>query len=66
MTRSVNKPVTVKQARQVMAKAFAADPDFRRAYVDNVAMLLHDRHGIKNYEKRNAAGDDIVRLIFES
>ncbi len=58
--------ITVKQARKAIADAFAADPDFRNGYVANIAMLLHDRYGIRNYEKRNKAGDDIVRLIFES
>lgn len=60
------RKVSVGQAREIIADAFAADPDFRRGYVDNVAMLLHDHHGIENYEARNKAGDEIVRLIFES
>ena len=58
--------MTIKQARKKIAGAFKADPDFRRGYVDNVAMLLHDHHGIKNYEKRNKAADEIISLIFES
>lgn len=48
-----------------MAKVFKGDPDFRRGYVDNVAMLLHDRYGIRDYKTRNQAADDILRLIFE-
>lgn len=56
---------TVKQARKVIADAFAADADFRRSYVDNIAMLLHDKYGITNKETRDQAGDDIVRLVFE-
>ena len=58
--------MTIKQARKTMAKAFKNDPDFRDSYVANVAMLLHDRYGITDYETRNAAGDDIVKLVFES
>lgn len=58
--------MTVKSAREFIAAAFKADPSFRRAYVDNVAMLLHDRYGITDIETRNQAGDDIVRLVFES
>ncbi len=60
------EPAVIRLARQAIAQAFAADPDFRRCYVDNVAMLLHDHYGITDYETRNKAGDDIVRLIFES
>lgn len=58
--------MTVKEARDFIAAEFKADPDFRRGYVDNVAMLLHDRYGITDMETRNRAGDDIVRLVFES
>jgi hypothetical protein len=58
--------MSVKEARKTIAKAFAEDPDFRRSYVDNVAMLLHDRHNIVEYEARNKAADDVIRLIFES
>ena len=58
--------MSIAEARQEIANAFAEDSEFRRTYVDNVAMLLHDRYGITNMETRNRAGDDIVRLIFES
>ena len=58
--------MTIKRARKFIAAAFKADPDFRRTYVDNIAMLLHDKYGITNMETRNQAGDDIVRLVFES
>lgn len=57
---------TVKQARKAMAEAFRKDPQFRDAYVANVAILLNDRYGITDHETRNRAGDEIVRLIFES
>ena len=58
--------MTVKEARDFIAAQFAADSDFRRGYVDNVAMLLNDKYGITDMETRNRAGDDIVRLVFES
>jgi len=58
--------ITVADARRTIADAFKADPDFRRTYVDNIAMLLHDKYGITDMETRNQAGDDIVRLVFES
>ena len=34
----------VLEARKAMTKAFKADPDFRRAYVDNIACILMDNH----------------------
>jgi hypothetical protein len=64
--KGVISTITVARAREVMANAFAGDPSFRDVYVANIAMLLHDRYGITDYEKRNAAGNDIVKLIFES
>ncbi len=66
LLRHLWRGTTIRQARGVIASTFCADPDLRRAYVDNVAMLLHDRYDIKDYETRNRAGDEIVRLIFES
>lgn len=57
---------SVAGARQVIADAFKDDPNFRETYVANVAMLLHDRYGITDHETRNKAGDDIVRLVFET
>ena len=58
--------MTVKDARECIAAAFAADSDFRNAYVANIAMLLYDKYGITDTDTRNQAGDDIVRLCFES
>ncbi len=61
----VDIEISIEDARTTMAKAFQKDPHFRMGYVANIAMLLHDRYGITDYETRNAAGDDIVKLIFE-
>ena len=52
-------------ARVVMAKYLREDEGLRIVYVANVAMLLHDRYGITDYEKRNAAAEAILNLIFE-
>lgn len=57
--------MTIEEARETFRKTFEKDPDFRRTYVDNVAMLLHDQFGITDFETRNKAGDAIVHLIFE-
>ena len=58
--------MSIQEARETIRKSFENDPDFRRGYQDNIAMLLHDRHGITEYDARNAAADDILKLIFES
>ncbi len=58
--------MSIREAREIIRKAFEEDPDFRRGYQDNIAMLLHDRHGITEYDARNAAADDILKLVFES
>ncbi len=60
------RPMSIEKARTTIADAFKADPSFRKGYVDNVAMLLHDQFGITDFETRNKAGDAIVRLLFES
>ncbi len=57
--------MTFIEARAFMAKRFSEDADLRSIYVDNIAMLLHDRYDITGYEERNRAGDAIMRLIFE-
>jgi len=54
----------VKKARKVMRKAFERDGGLLVGYVSNIAMLLHDKCGITDYEKRNRAAKDILRLIF--
>ncbi|MCK5445486.1 MAG: hypothetical protein KAI73_07680 [Rhodospirillaceae bacterium] len=58
--------ISAKDARAAMAEHFRIDPDFRETYVANVAMLLHYEYGLVDHETRNKAGDDIVRLIFET
>lgn len=54
----------VANARKTMRVAFKNDPELERTYVDNIAILLHDRHGITNIDKRNKAAKDILKLIF--
>lgn len=56
----------IAKARKVMRDEFEKDEGFKEAYVANIAMLLHDRYGIRNYEKRNAAAEDILKLVFYS
>ena len=55
----------IEKARATFRDAFREDPDFRRVYRDNIAMLLHDRHGITGFVERTAAADDIISLVFE-
>ncbi len=61
-----NRIDNIGRARELMKKAFEADPYFKEAYISNIAMLLHDFHGITDYEKRNAAARDILHLVFWS
>lgn len=58
--------MTIAEAREFIRQSFEDDPDFRRGYQDNIAMLLHDRHGITEIDARNAAADDILKLVFGS
>lgn len=59
------KRTGIEKARATFRAVFSKDPDFRRVYQDNIAMLLHDRHGITGQKERNAAADDIISLVFE-
>lgn len=59
--------MTIKGARKVIAEAFKKDPDFRRAYVDNIACILSDN--VKSLScdisKRNRIASEIIKCIFE-
>ena len=59
----------IKKARKVIRKAFKNDPDFKRVYVDNVAMYLYDNapHSIqllKEKKNRDELATGIIDLIF--
>jgi hypothetical protein len=54
----------IKRAREVIAKALEQDEDLKLGYVSNIAMLLHDRYDITDYDQRNQAAEDILKLIF--
>lgn len=56
----------IKTARRIMRRSFAKYPNFRYVYQCNIAMLLHDHHGITDYKKRNSAASDIIKLVFDS
>ena len=57
-------PVLIINARRKMCEAFETDEEFRQTYIANIAMLLHDKYGITDYETRNNAAEDILKLIF--
>lgn len=42
-----------------------ADDELRYSYQSNVAMLLHDRFDLTNFEERNEAANDILKIIFD-
>ena len=60
--------MTVKKARETIAKAFKDDADFRQGYVDNIACVLMD--GLKGLRAKKSLRDDlaseIIRVIFET
>lgn len=65
MTKQTNK---IKHARAVIREAFEADPDFKRTYIDNVAMYLYGHaHGIDMDYKttRDPIAEGLIDLIFE-
>lgn len=56
--------VSTPEAYEAMRAALAADAGYRHTWVANIAMVLHDRHGITGYAERNAAGEDIMNRCF--
>jgi len=56
---------TFAECRRYMANTLKCDKGLFIAYQANVAMLLHDRYGIEDYETRNKAAAEILELIFE-
>lgn len=54
----------IAKARKTIRDAFEKDPDFKQGYKANIAMLLHDHHGITDFDKRNKAAEDILELVF--
>ena len=67
----------IKKARKVIRKAFKADPDFKRTYIDNVSMCLCDtfidEKAVSGYRNdtdlrdkttRDGLAEKIIDLIF--
>ncbi len=52
------------KAREIMGKAISEDDGLRLSYEANVAMRLHDQHGITDFRKRNLAAADVLSLVF--
>ena len=52
------------KARKIMSATLKKDEGLRIGYESNIAMLLYDRYGIKDYELRNQAARDLIQLIF--
>lgn len=53
------------EARKVMGENFSDDAGLLYGYVSNIAMLLHDRYGIKDFQERNKAALAIMNLVFD-
>ena len=56
--------IRFRRARKTMRNAFEKDSGLYEGYSSNIAMLLHDKHGIVNHEQRNKAAEAILTLIF--
>jgi hypothetical protein len=44
----------------------AADPDLHRAWHDNIAMFIHDRCDITDYELRNKLAREFMHYFFRT
>lgn len=42
------------------------DQIWRYPWQSNIAMLLHDRYGITDWDKRNQAATDILNMIYDA
>jgi len=73
--RQTYEPAGAAECRSVLDDSFAAvrarmgaeifgDPGLLATYQANVAMLLHDRYGVTDFDQRNEAAVDVLRLIF--
>ena len=57
----------IEEARNIMKDAFESDSEeggLKDAYISNIAMLLQDKYEVINYNNRNQAAEDILKLIF--
>jgi len=56
----------IELARKIFKKEFEEDESFKETYIANIEMLLYDRYGMNNHEKRNRAALDIMDVIFDA
>lgn len=60
--------MTIKVARKTIWNAFKKDPDFKRSYIDNVAMMIYDRvletGNLQPKEVRDKLAEDIIDRVF--
>ena len=62
-------PKQIRAARRVMREAFEADPDFKRTYIDNIAMFLHDEFvavdkTMLDKQKRDNTAERLLDVLF--
>ena len=55
----------IQKAREMMKQELEKDEELRFGYQSNIAMLLYDRYGITDYNNRNLAANDILKLVFD-
>ncbi len=58
----------IQKAREMMKQELEKDEELRFGYQSNIAMLLFDKYNITDfgdYNKRNMAANDILKLVFD-
>jgi endo-alpha-1,4-polygalactosaminidase (GH114 family) len=62
-----NQAKKIKKARAIMRESFEADPNFKRVYIDNVAMYLYDHafgRDMRHKPTRDHVAERLLDLIF--
>ena len=60
----------IKDARRIIRNAFMYDPDFKRAYRDNISMIMYDEFHDRKYkpklrkEDRDAVSERLLDMLF--
>ena len=53
-----------QESREVIKQELERDEELRYTYQSNIAMLLHNKFDLTNFEERNEVANDILKLIF--
>jgi len=53
----------IEKARKLFKEELEKDEELRWGYQSNIAMLLHDRFDLTNFEERNDVANAILKLM---